>query len=1131
MVGERRLVTMLFCDLAGSTAAAEILDPEEWAEVANQVFELMIAPVYRYEGTVGRLMGDAILAFFGAPIAHEDDPQRAVLAGLDIVAAIQPFREKAAREWGLDINVRVGINTGLVMVGQVGSDLQMEYTAMGDAINLAARMEQTAAPGTVQISQQTHAYVAPFFEHVDLGEVAVKGKSAPIHTYRPLRRKSRTDRMRAIGGLDAPLIGRAAELHTIVKALERLDSGVGGVVCLVGEAGLGKSRLIREAAERIGVGRMDEPSPVAWLETAALSYESARPYALFQRLLHFFWDIAPADEAQVIRDKIARGRPGDAADRQIFEILLGAEAEHETLAREGESYKKELYRTMAKLADEESAKRPLVLVFDDLHWADPASVELVTHLLSLAERRPILLICSMRPDREAPGWQVKQAAEKTHGHWYHEVSLHALTNDEANDLVDNLLSADDLSPASRQRILKKTDGNPLYVEEVIRTLIERELIVPVSAGNGTQWRAVQEIDDADMPGNLQSMLVARIDRLEVEARRTLQLASVIGRSFYYRVLDAIYGSLLPASADLENELITLQRKDLIRQATLSPEPEYIFRHALAQEAAYNTILLRQRQMFHRLTGSAIEELFAEQIDEFNAVLAYHFSRADDPRAVRYATLAGDAAYRIFAIPEALRHYTMAIEILQANSYDQKWLGAEDGGAEGDGGDKLAHLFGRRGRCLELQSDYAGAQENFADMERLARERDDRALLLAALQSRATSFAIPSVAQNAERAQSLADEALILARQLGDQRAEARILWIFMLIKLFTYSMVEGIPFGEQSAALARQLDMKEQLAQSLQDLARCYLAAERLDKARSVLNEARPLLQTLNNLPTLAENLSVEAQLLVFMARFDEAIEISDNALAIATSIDNAWGQVTARSFVGLVYLARGEIDQALEVIQAVIAGGEQEGHPARGLGWFYLGWVNSQLGAESKVAPAAERGLESAVDHPQLRSLGLALLAWRSQGTAKSEAGRELLSVAGQPGERKTILINDLVSDLALCAYYLDEREYVQAEQFLDALVLRLRESGVRYFLPYALHLKSRTLKAMGRAGDARETLEKALETSVETENRIVQWQILGELGEGEAAEEIVHFISDNISDSELRVTFQTYARSTIGK
>jgi class 3 adenylate cyclase len=276
MEGERRVVTMLFCDVKGSTKAAEQLDPEEWTEIMSGAFEYMIQPIYQFEGMVARLMGDAVLAFFGAPIAHEDDPQRAVLAGLGIVEGIKEYRKDVKLNWGIEFDVRVGINTGLVVVGAVGSDLRMEYTAMGDAINLAARMEQTAVAGTVQIAEDTFSLVAPVFDVEELGGIEVKGKSEPVQTYQVLGRKGTPGRSRGIEGLESPLIGRDQEFGKMKTALEGLHRGVGGILCLIGEAGLGKSRIIRElktAAEGQG-------SNFLWHETTSLSYET-NPTASF----------------------------------------------------------------------------------------------------------------------------------------------------------------------------------------------------------------------------------------------------------------------------------------------------------------------------------------------------------------------------------------------------------------------------------------------------------------------------------------------------------------------------------------------------------------------------------------------------------------------------------------------------------------------------------------------------------------------------------------------------------------------------------------------------------------------------------------------------------------------------------
>jgi class 3 adenylate cyclase len=280
MVGERRVITMLFCDVKGSTAAAERVDPEVWTDIMNGVFEHMIRPIYRYEGLVPRLMGDAILAFFGAPVMHEDDPQRAVLAALEIQEGVKPYAGEIRRKHGLEFGLRVGINTGLVVVGEIGSDLRMEYTAIGDAINLAARMEQTAQVGTIQISEETYRLVAPFFDVEPLGEAEIKGKSAPVRTYRVLGRKSMPGHLRGLEGLTSPLVGRESQLEVLHAKLEDLKRGKGAVVAVVGEAGLGKSTLVSE----IEKSRQTDAEPV-WLRGDSLSYTRSVSYYPWRQLI------------------------------------------------------------------------------------------------------------------------------------------------------------------------------------------------------------------------------------------------------------------------------------------------------------------------------------------------------------------------------------------------------------------------------------------------------------------------------------------------------------------------------------------------------------------------------------------------------------------------------------------------------------------------------------------------------------------------------------------------------------------------------------------------------------------------------------------------------------------------------
>ena len=416
--GERRVVTALFCDVTGSTAMAEKLDPEEWAEIMNEALEYMTGPVYRYEGTVARFMGDAVLAFFGAPFAHEEDPQRAILAGLDIIEGIRPFRDRIKSEYNLDFNVRVGINTGPVVVGEVGSAVAGEYTAMGDAVNVAARMEQTAQPGTVQVSGDTHRLVAPLFEFESLGGIEVKGKSESVPSYRVIGRKTEPGRLRGIEGLNAPLVGRTGEVHALRQVMANVRQGRGQIVCLIGEAGLGKSRLIDELRAE-WMRETDSGGP--WMESRGVSYDSTRPYSLFQQRVRQIFGVEEGDPSEVIRQKIASGlrhlEPEQLAICIVAaESVLAVREESDEPELPAETLKRELFANLLNAWRQAASETPTVMVFDDLHWGDPASMELLLHVFQLTEEVPILFLCAFRPERQSPAWQVKQKAETDYPH-------------------------------------------------------------------------------------------------------------------------------------------------------------------------------------------------------------------------------------------------------------------------------------------------------------------------------------------------------------------------------------------------------------------------------------------------------------------------------------------------------------------------------------------------------------------------------------------------------------------------------------------------------------------------------------------------------------------------------------------
>lgn len=658
--GERRVVTVLFCDVVGSTAMAEQLDPEEWAEIINEAFQYLIGPVARYEGTIARLMGDAILALFGAPVGHEDDPQRAVLAGLDIISGIQPFREQIKREYGMDFDVRVGINTGPVVVGDIGSNVAMEYTAMGDAVNVAARMEQTAQPGTIQISEDTHRLVSRAFDTESLGGIEMKGKGEPVESYRIVGLKEAPGPKRGLAGVSAPLIGRSAELEQLKAVLDGLRQGRGQVVCLIGEAGLGKSRLIGELRKE---WLTDHP-PSSWEVSEGVPYDSSRPFGLFQNFARNMFGIHLDDTAEVIHKKVETMLLGFGGDPEqvdlcavTMERVVAAKVLTESTDFPSELIKQDLYEIAYPAWRSTAESGPVVMVIDDLQWSDQASVGLLKHLFQLVEEVPTLFLCAFRPERGSPAWEVKMNAETDYPHRYTEITLHPLDADRTDELVSALLKIADLPPELRQLIIRKTDGNPYFVEEVVRTLIEQGAVYP--ADDGLHWRATTKIEDIALPDTLQALLLARIDRLDAEARSTLQLASVIGRSFYLRILQAISDSTLA----LDKQLSSLERVDLIQEAARQPELQYIFKHELARDATYSSILRRRRRELHRGVGEAMETLFEATLEANAHRLAYHFDEAgDDERALRFYRMAAESAVAVDAQPEAAGHYGHAIEV-------------------------------------------------------------------------------------------------------------------------------------------------------------------------------------------------------------------------------------------------------------------------------------------------------------------------------------------------------------------------------------------------------------------------------------------------------------------------------------
>jgi class 3 adenylate cyclase len=560
LAGERKMVTALFADVVGSTSLAEQMDAEDWTAIMNRAFDLLSPAIYKYEGTIARLLGDAILAFFGAPVAHEDDPVRAVRSGLEILSTVREYAEEVRRKHGIDFAMRVGLNTGPVVVGEVGSDLKYEYTAMGDAINLAARMQSAARPMSVLISEHTHRFVAPVFDCVDLGQIDVKGKAEPVRVYEVTAAKAAPGRLRGLAGLESPMVGRDAELQALLKTSAAVQAGLGRAVVVVGEAGLGKTRLLSEwkaatAADGRGVqlpapgpqaqAAKRAPAPIQWAEGHCLSYGQGLAYHLLLDVLRSLIGV-PAAASEPETHAALKARTDDLFDGEALDVypylghLLSLQLEGAALERvkalDPQALQAQYLAALRKLLQAEAARQPLALICDDIHWADPSSTELLVKLLPLTSEAPLMFCFITRPDREAPGWKMVQAARDL-GAGLTEITLNPLSDADSRQLVSNLLEVEALPENVRTVILQKAEGNPFFVEEVIRMLIDRGAIVK----QDDRWAAGRGIETVEIPDNLQGLLLARIDRLPDETKRTLRVASVIGRQFAVKVLEQVVG--------------------------------------------------------------------------------------------------------------------------------------------------------------------------------------------------------------------------------------------------------------------------------------------------------------------------------------------------------------------------------------------------------------------------------------------------------------------------------------------------------------------------------------------------------------------------------------------------------------
>jgi len=627
--GERKLVTVLFADVANFTSIAEKLDPEEIHQIMDGCFKILMDEVHKYEGTINQFTGDGVMALFGAPVAHEDYAQRACHAALFIQKAIGEYSAKIEKDCGVEFKMRIGLNSGPVIVGSIGDDLRMDYTAVGDTTNLAARMESMASPGTIFVSGATHRLVKDFFELKSMGKVEVKGKQESQKAFKLMKAGEVETRIEAAAakGLTR-FVGRKNFMAAIMEAYEKAQLGSGQVGGIVGEAGVGKSRILLEFKNLL------PQNEYTYLEGRCLHFGGSMSYLPFLDILRSFFDIKEGDQEFIIKKKMADKIA--ALDEKLenalppFMELLSLKVEDEDFIKlEPQQKREKIFEAIRNLLIRISQERPLVLAVEDVHWIDKTSEEFLNYLIGSLASTHILLILLYRPE------YTHKWGSKT---YYRKIGLNQLTVKSSAELVQDILEGGKVSPEIRELILNRTSGNPLYMEELTHSLLENGSIQK----KDHQFVLSGKASDTQIPDTIQGIIAARMDRLEDNLKRTMQVASVIGRDFAFRILQTITGM----REELKAYLLNLQGLEFIFEKSLFPELEYIFKHALTQEVAYNSLLLKRRKEIHGEIGQAIEQIYAERLEEFYEMLAYHFVQGEVwDKAVIYLRQAGGRAMK------------------------------------------------------------------------------------------------------------------------------------------------------------------------------------------------------------------------------------------------------------------------------------------------------------------------------------------------------------------------------------------------------------------------------------------------------------------------------------------------------
>ena len=911
--GERKQVTVLFCDIVNSTAIADAVGAETMHTLLDGFFETALREVHRFEGTINQFLGDGFMALFGAPIAHEDHARRAVLAALALRDRVHEDRTELRRRHGVELRVRMGLNTGLVVVGGIGDNLRMDYTAVGDTTNLAARLQGLAEPGAVLASESTYRLVLPWVKVEPLEATRVKGKTEAVRSYKVLeaRRRSAPRSVRS----RAPFVGREQELAVLRELWEQSVDGHGQVVGVAGEAGAGKSRLVHEFRTRLP-GSSDRPA-VTWLTGRCLSYGTGIPYLPLVHMLRTAGGITETDPPEAIREKLRRNLRELGLEPEehepfllrLLDVRKGAEALDDL---EPQVIHNRTFASLRRILFRASEFRPVILELEDLHWVDATSEELVSELVEDLAGARLLLLLTYRSGYK-PGWMEKSYAT--------QITMRRLSAEDSRTLVGSILPLTRLPSDFTDEILDKAEGNPFFLEELARTMAERE-----QAG---------ETEPDTVPDTVQGLIMARMDRLPEQHKRVLQTAAVLGREFALDLLRAVWDDTLP----LEPLLTDLKRWEFFYEDPTATDSLCTFHHALTQEVAYQTLLTNRRGALHREAGEALEALHRDRLDDALDQLAYHYPRAGAPhKAVTYLRRSAEKAARGYAHAEAARALEQALE--QAEELPEE----------------------ERDRCLvELALQLAESLLPLArlpeTLELLEQHRQRMEGLKDDTLAGRFHFWLAhthSYLGNPEDATTHARRSIAAAEREGDRVTAGKARYVLSRDGFWIGELAEGLSHGLRALELLEGERWWQGQAYWVNGFHHFVLG--RFEKALESMERARAIGEDLGD-PRLDTSWST-GYFLASMGDWEAGIAACRGGVERARDPLNT---AAALGFLGYAYLEQGDQEQAVPTLEKAVEKLREAGMQQL-FGWFavYLGEAYLTAGRWEEARERATEGLET---------------------------------------------------------------------------------------------------------------------------------------------------------------------------